>query len=381
MGRSSARTMPMSSLSGHTRVSGLRHVDAYLADNPDWMQFIRLSAEERLLPPAPRFMFGPVPQHLAWQLFGEFAVAATGCYTVRRGRLTSDAIAIHGDTALWSNAFNHPDYYVRHVISSDGLNRGVLPVRYVPGRAVAIFGPGYPVYGHWLVDFLPRLHVLEQSGFDIRSLIFVLPRDLPPFGFEFMRLAGIPDANIFRHNHDDEQLEFDELLLPTMLRTASRLHPSFAAATSAWTQRVPRADRPSGADRRLFVSRAGVESERLLDNRMALEAKAKDCGFETVRPEVLSIESQIALFREARQVIGEYGSGLHSTIFGGARLSSMILRGTSVAPGFVQSGLAAACWQSMGYVFGASEPEAVDYVFKIDERDFDLGLACMELMP
>ena len=362
-------------------LANLCHVDEYRRSSGDAIDLIELSREERLLPPAPRFMFGPVPQHVSWQLFGEFAIAATGCYAIRNGRITSDGIALHGDTALWSAAFNHPDYYVRNVVDGTGLNRGALPIRHVSGQAAVIFGPGYPVYGHWLVDFLPRIQILQEAGFDIESLMFVLPRDLPPFGFEFMRLIGIPEAHIVRHAHDDEQLQFDCLLLPTILRTASRLHPNFAAASRTWIERVAGPRQGAKGTRRLFVSRAGVQSGRILRNRQEVETIAADKGYEVVLPEALTLQEQIMLFRSARLVVGEYGSAMHSTIFGAPNLSMMVLRGTSVAPGFVQSSLAAACWQSIGYAFGASDAHTVNYTFEVDARDVRLGLAALELMP
>ena len=365
---------------GPALVVDICHIDTYRSDHEADVDFIPVSKEQTLLPPAPRFIFGRVPQHIFEQLFGELFLAATGCYVIRNGRLISDAIVLHREAALWSNTFNHPQYYVKNVATSNGLHRAALPIRRVPGRAAVVYGPGYPVYGHWLVDFLPRLHVLQQAGFNPQALTFVLPYDLPLFGFELMRLVGIPEANILRHNHDKEQLQFDELVVPTILRSASRLHPDFAAASRNWIKCVVGAARAVQPRRRLYVSRSGVKSGRVLSNRKALEDLAVSAGYEVVRPETLSLEDQIALFRDARSVIGEYGSGLHSTVFGAPSLASMVLRGTSVAPGFVQSGLAEACWQSIGYVFGDSDAHAVDYEFQVKERDFELGLACMEIL-
>ena len=359
--------------------SDLCHIDAYMTDHPEALRFLELCGRKLSLGPAPRFVFGPVPQYLAREIFGEFVLGSVGCYVIKNGRLTTDAVIVHGRTALWSHGLNHPDYHVANIMQSSGFNRESLPARYVSGQAAAIYGPGFPVYGHWLVDFLPRLHVISLAGYDIAKLRFVFPHDLPRFGLEFLQLIGIPPENIILHRHHQEHLQFDELVIPTILRTASRLHPFFKEASKAWTDRIHHGSAPPTGSRRLFISRKGVVSGRVLANRDALESIAVSAGFELVHPERLSLLDQIALFRRATHVVGEYGSGLHSTIFGSEELRCYALRGNAIAPGFVQSGLAHEFHQIIGYAFAPADAHAVDYTFGIDPQDFELGLQALEL--
>jgi hypothetical protein len=360
-------------------LSDLQRADEYSARHPHVISFDQIASGERSRSPVPAFFFGEFPAFLSRTLFSELDVGAVGCYNIRQGRVTSDGVVLHRKTALWTNAFNHPDYHVRMIVEPSGWNRGALPVRYVPGRAAVIHGPGYAVYGHWLVDFLPRLHLLALAGHDLSQARFVLPADLPGFAREFLQMAGIPSGNILFHDHDREQLLFDELIVPTVLRTASRLHPLFRAASDFWVTRAGIPPAPALPTGRVFISRGGVASGRFLSNRRALEGIAADEGFEIVRPETMPIREQIALFRRASHVIGEYGSGLHGTIFGPEEQSALVLRGTSIAPGFVQSGLAAAFGHTLGYVFGPSDAQAIDYAFTVEEQDFRLGLACLGL--
>lgn len=359
--------------------TNLSLIEAYQAHHPRTVSFDLLAAAKQEYAPAPDFFFGEFPAFLARTFFAELDFATVGCYTIRQGRVTSDGIVLHRQTALWTQAFNHPDYHVRMILEPSGWNRGALPVRYMPGRAAVIHGPGYAVYGHWLVDFLPRLYVLAETGHDLTQIRFVVPADLPGFAREFLQMAGIPAANLLFHDHDREQLLFDELIVPTLLRTASRLHPLFRRASDFWVERAGIPAPPGTASRKIFISRGGVTSGRVLTNRTALESIASAEGFEIVRPETLPIREQISLFREASHVIGEYGSGMHGTVFGPERQSALVLRGTSIAPGFVQSGLAAAFGHRLGYVFGPSDAQAVDYAFQIEEQDFRLGLACLGL--
>lgn len=360
-------------------LSELLAIEDYAVRYPSVVSFAQIARSTQSAPPAPEFFFGAVPAFLSLTLFAEFDMGAAGCYGIRQGRITSDGVVLHRQTALWTQAFNHPDYHVRMIVEPSGWNRGALPVRYIPGRAAVIHGPGYAVYGHWLVDFLPRLHLLALAGHDLSQIRFVLPADLPGFARDFLQMAGIPLENILFHDHDREQLLFDELIVPTVLRTQSRLHPLFRAASDFWVDRAGFPAPPDAPFRKIFISRGGVTSGRVLTNRTALESIASAEGFEIVRPETLPIREQISLFRQASHVIGEYGSGLHGTVFGPEKQSALVLRGTSIAPGFVQSGLAAAFGHRLGYVFGPSEAQAIDYAFTVEEQDFCLGLACLGL--
>jgi hypothetical protein len=45
------------------------------------------------------------------------------------------------------------------------------------------------MYGHWLVDYLPRLINLRMIGRDLGTLRFLLPSDLPAFARSFLSLS------------------------------------------------------------------------------------------------------------------------------------------------------------------------------------------------
>jgi hypothetical protein len=358
----------------------LCQIDIYAAHRPDDIGFLDLAPAERSLAPAPAFIFGPVPGHLSNALFGGLGQCAMGLYTLRNGRLAADGLPLHRDTALWSIALNQPEDHVGTLVAGDAHAPGERPIRHLPGRAACIFGPGCSIYGHWLVDFLPRLYVLQQAGHDILRLNYILPHQCPGFGLELLRLIGIPAQQLIPYDPACEQIQADELLLPTTLRTGSRLNRHFAAATRAWTNRLPHLPPQDPlARQRLFISRAGVASERILRNRARIEELAVSAGFTTVRPETLNRLEQIRLFRTARQVIGEYGSGLHGTIFGPTDLHCCALRGTSHWLGFIQSGLAHAFGQRMSYVFGEADAHARSYSFDIYEEDFKRALDCLSL--
>jgi len=68
------------------------------------------------------------------------------------------------------------------------------PDRFVPGEVAAIAGPSVGVWGHWLVDFLPRLCALHLAGYDLWKLRYILPKATPRFAVELLALPGIGAA-------------------------------------------------------------------------------------------------------------------------------------------------------------------------------------------
>jgi capsular polysaccharide biosynthesis protein len=257
-----------------------------------------------------------------------------------------------------------------------------LPVRRIRGQAAIIHGPGYNIFGHWLIDFLPRLYVLRRAGHDIEKLKFILPSSVGPFGPEFLRRIGIPAHNIVWHEHKAELLQPDELIAPTVLRLRNRFSPLLGVATQFWLERVfnPAGTRPwTNKRRKLFISRSQHPSNRGFKTRAAIEQRAAEAGYEIVHPERLAFPEQIELLRSAGWIIGEYGSGLHGAICAPAGTAICALRGTSHHPGFAQSGLAEVFGHNLGYVFAETPRFAENQVLDIEIETFDRALAAMEM--
>jgi capsular polysaccharide biosynthesis protein len=252
-------------------------------------------------------------------------------------------------------------------------------VRHVDGQVAIIHGPGFNIFGHWLADFLPRLFALHR-GCDIQKIKLALPTTSPPFARHFLYLISVPDENLVWHDQKAERLPPDELVLPSVFRLRSRFHPLVEEATRFWLDRFF-ADTalPEGAraDRKLFISRARLSGARRQRDRAAIKARAAQADYELVFPETLPLSQQIQVFRSASHLLGEYGSGLHGSIFSPLGTIICVLRGTSHHPGFAQSGLAERFGQEIGYVFGATPEHAGDTEFSIETAAFEHALSAM----
>lgn len=341
----------------------------------------RLSYAE-LAPPGrsairpPAFLLGETTAGLLVELFGQVDTPRVGCYGLENALVAPTGIAIKDGIAFHADTFLHPRHHVVEV--SDRLNSETLPVRRVAGPLAVMYGPAHETWGHWLVDFLPRLWVLHSTGHALSSLRFLVPPDVGDFALTLLRLCGLRNEQLLAYDYWAELLLADLLLMPTGLRAGSRLAPCFAEATTFWL-RLARRDRATAGPERVFLSRSQAPQARQLLNRQDVEGAATAAGYQLVSPETLTVAEQIELFSGARLLAGEYGSALHNSIFAGPGACVCGLRGTSRHPSFIQTGIASALGQNAGYVFAATDGQDVAQSMCIDIDLFSLALALMEL--
>ena len=351
-------------------------------EQPGWVGWLGLSpwVQTAIRPPA--FILGDCPAALSAYYHAQTGEADTGLYRLRDTAVTGSGMIVRDAMLVACNQLGHSVEYCRGQMQSGRLrDPDAYDCRRVD-RAVLLLGGGYDVYGHWLVDILPKLFALHMAGLDLGTLLFLYPTDTQPFGKTWLELTGIGQHQLIRYDPDREVIRADELLVPVLLRSGSRASSIFKDAVAFLLDAIDRNHPPRDAagSKAILVSRARAGRDgRTMRNREAIEALAIDAGYALVHPEQLPIAEQVALFRGATRIVGEYGSGLHGSIFSprGSRICS--LRGAARHPGFLQSGLAQALGQECGYVLGAAPLNAIDYQFDIEPDALRQALALMSL--
>lgn len=174
--------------------------------------------------------------------------------------------------------------------------------------------PGFRIFGHWLLDFLPRLHCMREHG---------LPRPFlcaPIVEWGRTLLARVfPGHGIEGTQPDRLAVTFHErLTVPTMIRLQGMVESS--RAIPCWRDMASRlAEGVGGAavkHEKIFVSRARWRrGSRNLFDIDDVERRFERAGFQVVHPETLGFPEQYSLFAGARSVAGVDGSGLHNTIY------------------------------------------------------------------
>ena len=224
----------------------------------------------------------------------------------------------------------------------------------VPTKSITISGDcalitqhGDHVWGHWLVDVLPRLQLVRRIYPDI---IFAFSSLLRSAG-ELLERTGLrPDQMVF-YDPYRTVIKADRFLVPgcvrfanAFARSAGSIFASFSAYDRIRTHRI-------------YISRARLKEGSSILNHTTIENIFTRRGFRIVHPEAMSIDEQIKVFSTASHVAGEYGSGLHSSIYSASRTPVLCLQ-SPLMKQYVQAGLGKVMNQPTGFVFGtpASDP-------------------------
>lgn len=185
--------------------------------------------------------------------------------------------------------------------------------RVIEEPVMIVCGPGHRIWGHWIIEFLPRIEVARQTlGAFFDSLLIVLPSDTPKwvvrlFDFTF----GIKEDRLLRYDSYADRLLCRQVVIPSFCHTDEWVfHPFIRELFERFKPAV------RGTPRHIFVSRKGegLTSNRVLETRDFLEELAAARGYEVLRPEGLGFAEQFALFHDAETIVGEAGSGMHNAL-------------------------------------------------------------------
>jgi hypothetical protein len=244
-------------------------------------------------------------------------VEAVGCHFMRDAALWAPSVVVQdGGLVRLGNVADEDNYRVVPPFRPDGTFDVPTPHDRVVDRPLLIAdGVGHAIWGHWIVDYLPRFaFARDLLGPHIHEFLIPLPVNAPDWTIDLLGFAcGIRPEAIIRYNPFAERLIAPRAVLPSYGYSGEY---TFHSAVRGFYQGL----RPAvtGPRRRICISRAGklvAGSNRQFPLRDRFEAMASARGYMIVRPETLSLAEQIAVFADASVVIGEHGSGMHNAVF------------------------------------------------------------------
>jgi hypothetical protein len=334
--------------------------------------FRQVLAAQHAKPELPDFIFGTMPPILFENYFGRGHewVHAQGVLEIETDMHWPHLLMPHTDPIEFTWANMHAGWLRQIWVQSQKQCRKIV------GDHVLIAGPGHEIFGHWIVDFLPKLWVLNAAGYDLTALRYVVPDGCPTFGLELLRLCRISDEQIVRIERNE--ILVGRFLVPTTVHNGTR-GPCFAQAADFLRKRMGVTSSRTGS--KLLLSRAGAPQKRAVGNREAIERIAMDAGLTVVSPETLPLLDQFELIASADLVVGEYGSAMHSTLFAGPGLTVCAMRGKGDHPGFVQSAIGSALGQPTGYLFCEREPDDVAEGYTVPPYGFRACLHAISQRP
>ena len=346
-------------------------------------QYNELAPAAQSAPISPSFVLGPFPEFLTNSYFADVTALSVGCYTLKKIGVTSHGLLVRDGKLLTSGQLSLSEESIKEAASYGSICAKREFSRIVDEPVVSLAGPGHLIYGHWLVDFLPKLYLLQRNGIDPSAVNYLLPANTPRFALSWLQLLGISERQFVFFEPYEEAVGATCLFVPTLLRTNGRTHPLFRSAIEYLLSLIPRRSsraHGNGAGRRIYLSRGGDGPEnRKLLNRRGIEQIAVDRGYTVVRPETLSITDQLTMLSRARCIVGEYGSALHGSLFAPPGTVVCALRASARHPGFLQSGLCQAMGQKIGYVFGSAGEHDVEQKFSIPEDEFSTALTLVDM--
>jgi capsular polysaccharide biosynthesis protein len=204
-------------------------------------------------------------------------------------------------------------------------------------------------YYHWMLEVLPRIHLLRGSGIPIEK--YVVNACKSRFQDETLTALGIDEASRI-------EVEPDE---PFCVRARELVVPSDVPLVSpAWACAFVRGEFLGGpirgGRRRLYVSRRTADARKVLNEDEVSEVLAT-FGFEEVVADQLSIPEQAETFASASVVVGPHGAGLTNLVF--CKPQTKVVE--FFAPRYIQPAyfmLANQCRLSYHYLVGRGEPPA-----------------------
>lgn len=340
-------------------------------------QYVRVAAETRPDDIPPTFAVLTAPNHY---------VQSPGLLEIRQALVLSGEWFVIAQDKVFSDGFvqtpkpPHAAYLAG--FGAGGRSIGLVfdkDARQTVDRGFLL--GGCRNYSHWLLDYLPRLNLLED-----RAVPLLINQDPAPFQIESLALLGIERSRLVELAYPGTYA-IDHLLYPALASSSIMPPHPFRPAVLEWLRAALLQPQWTGrTGRRLFVSRGGESSPygRRLINHAEIVEIAIGRGFEIVEAEKLPIAEQISLFAEASIIAGPHGAGLTNIVFApsGTRVVELIgpaLGKSEVSLAYVR--IAAQLGQEFQRVVGSPAPgyglagnHLPNETYTIDARAFQKAL-------
>ncbi|TGE14048.1 glycosyltransferase family 61 protein [Hymenobacter elongatus] len=187
------------------------------------------------------------------------------------------------------------------------------PVR-VRGTVCSLLSGGGAAVGnyyHWLIDSLPRLHLLKEAGlWDSVDYFLIYDRNRR-FVVDSLLAMGIRPEQLLdlsTHRH----LVADRLVVTSPVRGSGTHTPEWAC--SFLRRALLPAAAPETFSPYVYLSRSDAPARHVL-NEAAVEEMLRPYGFQTHVPGQYTLAQQIALFAGARLVVAPTGAALANLVF------------------------------------------------------------------
>lgn len=180
--------------------------------------------------------------------------------------------------------------------------------------AVLGIGGGGMNYYHWLVDVLPRIHLLKHGHIWPKIDSFLVDEPSPKLAIT-LDILGI-DASQIIYTYHYLTLASPLVIVPQFPQAQYRWRIDFLRETF-----LPHRDTTASKIEKIYISRSKASRRRVLNEAAVLDY-LMPLGYVPFWLEDLSFLEQVSLFSQAQRVIGLHGAGLANIVWcpAGARV-------------------------------------------------------------
>ena len=290
----------------------------------------------------------------AWHMRTSY-IHALGCYLIddvlvaRRGEMFA------GDIPIFQRDVVVP-YIEDYLLPLSEARPQHATELSIDEATLVAFDRGYATYGHFLLDLLPRFYIFERT-FGLRSAEcwILLPSDLPEWGRDILNELFPTLSSRFKFvDLWSTLVKLRRAVIPTQCHDYYRFHPFAKVIFDEIYRKSGATTAHLASNGRVFISRRRLlSSSRETAEIDEIEEYARSRGMIVLSPERYSWPEQLAHFKAARVIIGEYGSALHNSVFAEDGVFTVSLGRLQ----FLQSWLGALNKQRIGYLLPLSTEE------------------------
>lgn len=165
------------------------------------------------------------------------------------------------------------------------------------------------VYYHWMLDVLPRIHLLNKCGITPDYYLINGGRQ-SPFQRTTLAALGVPEERIIP-SHDQLHIQAKELVIPGFTKG---IRAKWACDFLKAELMVKRGIAPVKGFERLYISREHARKRKLVNEEEVMGVLSK-YGFRKVILESMPLTEQIRIFASAKVVAGPHGAGFTNLVF------------------------------------------------------------------
>jgi capsular polysaccharide biosynthesis protein len=236
---------------------------------------------------------------------------------------------------------------------------------------------GANVYGHFIIDMLPRLLILSEMNEDLSKVRIVSRHDIKQWHKDAIKeLFLIEEEQFFYFDPRTQALKISRAIVPSFTRNDAGFHPYTKDLLERFIQRRYGDIDKSSSSRRLIIDRRQWKTTHSVLRKIKnidymLEALKDVFAAELIDPSILTIREQIGLFSETNIIIGEYSSALHNSLFA-PKGSHVISIGHL---NLLQSSICALKEQEISYISTKQDPlDNTELHVAIDQATFLEGI-------